>query len=119
MSATGSVAKRASCRGAGEHRGGTQGGARWRNRGTCSLCGKNLALTPSGRIPRHVPAKEQNADSVEPKAPVVWDNNDAYGNPLPRGTRRQIGKERSLYRYLGRQIARVTEPAQQNDGSSP
>jgi hypothetical protein len=49
---------RKSCLGAGLHVGGTQGGARWMDRGTCRTCGKSLKLTPSGRIPRHVPAPE-------------------------------------------------------------
>ena len=51
------------CAGAGEHQGGTQGGASWMNRGVCHVCGKRLVLTPSGRIPRHVP-QEAAAETV-------------------------------------------------------
>ena len=53
-----------SCGGAGEGQGGTQGGASWMNRGVCRVCGKNLALTSSGRIPRHL-AQDKAARTVE------------------------------------------------------
>ena len=45
-----------SCLGAGEHRGGFSGGARWNQRDRCRRCGKDLALTKAGRIPSHAPA---------------------------------------------------------------
>lgn len=48
-----------SCLGAGEHQGDPQrGGARWiARRGICRVCGKQLTLTKSGRIPPHAPGK--------------------------------------------------------------
>jgi len=53
-----------SCGGAGEHQGGSQGGASWMNRGVCRVCGKKLKLTSSGRIPRHQ-AQVKAARTVE------------------------------------------------------
>jgi hypothetical protein len=52
------VSEGKSCAGAGEgYRNAARGGgARWvTQRGICRVCGKSLALTSSGRIPRHVP----------------------------------------------------------------
>lgn len=61
--------RRKTCRGSGEHVGGTQGGARWQNRGRCRVCGKDLALTRSGRIPSHVPAnRDPPASGVRPRS---------------------------------------------------
>lgn len=42
------------CRGQGADVGRSTG-AHWTNRGNCPVCGKDLKLSKTGRIPRHVP----------------------------------------------------------------